>query len=135
MAENKVAEELRYVERYYTMRTPPVCAVAHIPTLVKEAAEEIERLEAENDFLRGRRWIPVTEQMPEEGVLIEATNANKPSLRVRYHPQKGYPDNPWEERYSNTGYRLLLKEDVTHWRPIIHRPIDPAVTAKLEPGL
>ena len=46
--------------------------------LLDKAAEAIERLTAENTALREKqRWIPVTERMPEERVLVNVVWVNR----------------------------------------------------------
>ena len=96
-------------------------------------AESVSKWEfemyAQCDFEAGvafaQRWIPVEDELPEEGALVFAKSGNEPididicwfknkKFIMRFAYQPSY--------YSSTvKFRENITESITHWRPIEYR--------------
>ena len=105
--------------------------------LVADAADLIERLTAENAALREKqRWIPVTERMPEERVLVNVVWVNRAPEpyyeRIKNVPFSGtacfYRENwYWDSpvvldllaEYGEDNLDLVDDAvEITHWLPL-----------------
>ena len=105
--------------------------------LLAKAAEAIERLTAENAALREKqRWIPVTERMPEERVLVNVVWVNRAPEpyyeRIKNVPFSGtacfYRENwYWDSpavldllaEYGEDEIDLVDEAvEITHWMPL-----------------
>ena len=105
------------------------------------AAELIERLTAENTALREKqRWIPVTERMPEERVLVNVVWVNRAPEpyyeRIKNVPFSGtacfYRENwYWDSpvvldllaKYGEDNLDLVDDAvEITHWMPLPEAP-------------
>ena len=103
----------------------------------KVSADLIERLNAENAALREKqRWIPVTERMPEERVLVNVVWVNKAPEpyyeKIKDVPFSGtacfyrgnwYWDSPVVldllAEYGKDNFDLVDHAvDITHWMPM-----------------
>ncbi len=105
--------------------------------LLDKAAETIERLTAENAALREKqRWIPVTERLPEERVLVNVVWVNRAPEpyyeRIKNVPFSGtacfYRENwYWDSpvvldllaEYGEDASDLVDEAvEITHWMPL-----------------
>lgn len=109
--------------------------------LADAAASLIERLTAENAALREKqRWIPVTERMPEERVLVNVVWVNR-APEPYYEKIKGVPISGtacfyrgnwyWDSpvvldllaEYGNDNFDLVDDAvEITHWMPLPDAP-------------
>lgn len=109
--------------------------------LLDKAAEVIERLTAENAALREKqRWIPVTERLPEERVLVNVVWVNR-APEPYYEKIKGVPfsdtacfyggrwywDSPvlldYLAEYGKDEFDLVDEAvEITHWMPLPEPP-------------
>ena len=106
-----------------------------------DAADLIERLTAENAALREKqRWIPVTERMPEERVLVNVVWVNRAPEpyyeRIKNVPFSGtacfYRENwYWDSpvvldllaKYGEDNLDLVDDAvEITHWMPLPEAP-------------
>lgn len=107
----------------------------------KVSADLIERLTAENAALREKqRWIPVTERMPEERVLVNVVWVNR-APEPYYEKIKGVPISGtacfyrgnwyWDSpvvldllaEYGNDNFDLVDDAvEITHWMPLPEAP-------------
>ena len=109
--------------------------------LLDKAAEAIERLTDENAALREKqRWIPVTERMPEERVLVNVVWVNRApepyyeriknvpfSGTACFYREKWYWDSPVVlellAEYGKDNFDLVDHAvDITHWMPMPEAP-------------
>ena len=109
--------------------------------LLDKAAEAIERLTAENAALREKqRWIPVTERMPEERVLVNVVWVNRAPEpyyeRIKNVPFSGtacfYRENwYWDSpvvldllaEYGKDASDLVDEAvEITNWMPLPEAP-------------
>lgn len=109
--------------------------------LLDKAAEAIERLTAENTALREKqRWIPVTERMPEERVLVNVVWVNRAPEpyyeRIKNVPFSGtacfYRENwYWDSpvvldmlaEYGEDASDLVEEAvEITNWMPMPEAP-------------
>ena len=109
--------------------------------LLDKAAEAIERLTAENTALREKqRWIPVTERMPEERVLVNVVWVNRAPEpyyeRIKNVPFSGtacfYRENwYWDSpvvldllaEYGEDASDLVDEAvEITNWMPLPEAP-------------
>ena len=109
--------------------------------LLDKAAEAIERLTAENTALREKqRWIPVTEQMPEERVLVNVVWVNRApepyyeriknvpfSGTACFYREKWYWDSPVVldllAEYGEDASDLVDEAvEITNWMPLPEAP-------------
>ena len=104
---------------------------AHIAALQKE----IEKLRGQNKQLREaaalvakesvelleRRWIPVTERLPEYGVRVLATDMYEEDDCIGIWTREEYPDDPDGCWIDERGWWHSC-DDVTHWMPLPGRP-------------
>ena len=109
--------------------------------LLDKAAEAIERLTAENAALREKqRWIPVTERMPEERVLVNVVWVNRAPEpyyeRIKNVPFSGtacfYRENwYWDSpvvldmlaEYGEDASDLVDEAvEITNWMPLPEAP-------------
>jgi hypothetical protein len=75
---------------------------------LKRAEERIEELEAE------RRWIPVSERLPENGERVLVRMSNFYIVIACYFYKNGY----WK---NDSGQEIFI---VTHWQPLPQPPKD-----------
>ena len=111
--------------------------------LADEAITMIERLTAENAALREKqRWIPVTERMPEERVLVNVLWVNRAPEpyyeKIKDVPFSGtacfyrgnwYWDSPVVldllAEYGNDNFDLVDDAvEITHWMPLPGAPAE-----------
>lgn len=109
--------------------------------MADKAITMIERLTAENTALREKqRWIPVTERMPEERVLVNVVWVNRAPEpyyeKIKYVPFSGtacfyrgnwYWDSPVVldllAEYGKDNFDLVDHAvDITHWMPMPGAP-------------
>ena len=109
--------------------------------LLDKAAEAIERLTAENTALREKqRWIPVTERMPEERVLVNVVWVNRApepyyeriknvpfSGTACFYREKWYWDSPvvldMLAEYGEDASDLVDEAvEITNWMPLPEAP-------------
>ena len=109
--------------------------------LLDKAAEAIERLTAENAALREKqRWIPVTERMPEERVLVNVVWVNRApepyyeriknvpfSGTACFYREKWYWDSPVVldllAEYGEDASDLVDEAvEITNWMPLPEAP-------------
>ena len=109
--------------------------------LLDKAAEAIERLTAENAALREKqRWIPVTERMPEERVLVNVVWVNRApepyyeriknvpfSGTACFYREKWYWDSPVVldllAEYGEDASDLVDEAvEITHWMSLPEAP-------------
>ena len=110
--------------------------------LLDKAAEAIERLTAENAALREKvpRWIPVTERMPEELVLVNVVWVNRApepyyeriknvpfSGTACFYREKWYWDSPVVldllAEYGKDAFDLVDEAvEITHWMSLPEAP-------------
>ena len=109
--------------------------------ILRAAADLIERLTAENAALREKqRWIPVTERMPEERVLVNVVWVNRAPEpyyeRIKNVPFSGtacfYRENwYWDSpvvldllaEYGEDNLDLVDDAvEITHWMPLPEAP-------------
>ena len=117
--------------------------ISCVETLCKYALDLIERLTAENAALREKqRWIPVTERMPEERVLVNVLWVNRAPEpyyeRIKNVPFSGtacfyrgnwYWDSPVVldllAEYGNDNFDLVDDAvEITHWMPLPGAPAE-----------
>ena len=106
-----------------------------------DAADLIERLTAENEALREKqRWIPVTERMPEERVLVNVVWVNRApepyyeriknvpfSGTACFYREKWYWDSPLVldllAEYGKDAFDLVDEAvEITNWMPLPEAP-------------
>ena len=88
--------------------------------LMKQAADAIEELTSENESLAKsvseaseilrRRWIPVTERLPEVRQVVLITDGIDVGT--------GWMNQGW----WNTSFADIQRDDVTHWMPLPEPP-------------
>lgn len=116
-------------------------ASCEVYQIISDAADAIERLTAENAALREKqRWIPVTERMPEERVLVNVLWVNRAPEpyyeKIKDVPFSGtacfyrgnwYWDSPVVldllAEYGNDNFDLVDDAvEITHWMPLPGAP-------------
>ena len=102
-----MGETLAEIEYYggFRGRTAAVQAVSDACVLAVEALREKEE----------RRWIPVTERMPEPGKRVLATDGG--FVGELYVNRRGQ----WQ-RYNMTDHSLLMALDILWWMPLPEPP-------------
>ena len=121
------------------------CPVINEPDCIDandlRAADAIERLTAENAALREKqRWIPVTERMPEERVLVNVVWVNRApepyyeriknvpfSGTACFYREKWYWDSPVVldllAEYGKDAFDLVDEAvEITNWMPLPEAP-------------
>ena len=144
MKDEKIAQALRYCSDP-DCKDCPTCKYVGLgdclERLVADAADLIERLTAENAALREKqRWIPVTERMPEERVLVNVVWVNRAPEpyyeRIKNVPFSGtacfYRENwYWDSpvvldmlaEYGEDAYDLVDEAvEITNWMPLPEAP-------------
>ena len=93
--------------------------------------QEIEKLRSQNEQLRGaaalvakesaelleRRWIPVTERLPEYGVRVLATDMYEGDDYTGIRTREEYPDDADGCWIGEHGWWYAI-DDATHWMPL-----------------
>ena len=105
--------------------------IANQNTHILALQQEIEKLRGQNEQLRGaaalvakesaelleRRWIPVTERLPEYGVRVLATDMYEGDDYTGIRTREEYPDDTDGCWYDERG-RWYPIDDATHWMPL-----------------
>ena len=105
--------------------------IANQNTHILALQQEIEKLRGQNEQLRGaaalvakesaelleRRWIPVTERLPEYGVRVLATDMYEGDDYTGIRTREEYPDDTDGCWYDECG-RWYPIDDATHWMPL-----------------
>lgn len=109
--------------------------IANQNTHILALQKEIEGLRSQNEQLREaaalvakesaelleRRWIPVTERLPEYGVRVLATDMYEEDDCTGIWTREEYPDDPDGCWIDEPGWWHSC-DDVTHWMPLPDRP-------------
>ena len=145
MTDKEIIQALRLCSCETSTRNCPTCPLSGnddcVTDALREAADIIERLSAENAALReNQRWIPVTERPPEERVLVNVVWVNR-APEPYYKKIKGVPFSDTACFYRGRWYwdspvvLDLLAEygedeidlvdeavEITHWMPLPEAP-------------
>jgi hypothetical protein len=146
MKDNEIAQALRYCgdpDYIGCTACKYFCYGDCLKRLVADAADLTERLTAENASLREKqRWIPVTERMPEERVLVNVVWANRAPEpyyeKIKDVPFSGtacfyrgnwYWDSPVVldllAEYGKDNFDLVDDAvEITHWMPLPEAPAE-----------
>lgn len=142
MTEKEIVQSLRACQFGEPCdRCPVVRDQNCVNVMHKCAADLIERLTAENAAMREKqRWIPVTERMPEERVLVNVVWVNRATEpyyeKIKDVPFSGtacfyrgnwYWDSPVVldllAEYGKDNFDLVDHAvDITHWMPMPEAP-------------
>ena len=105
--------------------------IANQNTHILALQQEIEKLRGQNEQLRGaaalvakesaelleRRWIPVTERLPEYGVRVLATDMYEGDDYTGIRTREEYPDDT-DGCWYDERCRWYPIDDATHWMPL-----------------
>lgn len=131
------AEWMQDSELYLTYPVPYWCIrqaadrLANQNTHILALQKEIDGLRSQNEQLREaaalvakesaelleRRWIPVTERLPEYGVRVLATDMYEGDDYTGIRTREEYPDDTDGCWYDELG-RWYPIDDATHWMPL-----------------
>ena len=91
---------------------------SHWASLLAPAADALDRLQSELDREReARRWIPVSERVPENYVTVMVGSSAYPNVVGSGYIAEGGSWH-WHNR--------IIDEPVTHWQPMPKPPTQPA---------
>lgn len=94
---------------------PGPCIVIQAANLLEAQQKRIAELEAALREQEERRWIPVTERLPEPGERVLATDGG--FVGELYVNSRGQ----WQ-RYNVNDYSLLMALDILWWMPLPEPP-------------
>ena len=113
----------------------PSTLCGYAAEVIEEQAKEIEKLRAQNEQLREaaalvakesaepleRRWIPVTERLPEYGVRVLAFNMRAKNKYIGIWTREKDPGDGNDCWFDSAGWWYAFDE-ITHWMPLPEPP-------------